>query len=221
MSKKERISKIKEKLKVRNLKVPCEIDLVDEYDIDLCSPEDICKRAIASAIMAKCAFYLYDADDEKEIKEEYSLLLKKYEVFDHLYDEELEVLSNEFDEALCDTIGWRHQSAIALLWLLGFVESIDDASCPEDIESEICKVFDKITAYKSLDDFMLSVNMKNTSELSDMFVLYWHYHWCIIDGMLNGKPVDNLFYDVVLERRRALEWALFCNGQDWDFVMDT
>lgn len=221
MLEKERIAIINKKLKSRKLKAPSEIELVDEYEIDTCSLEDICKRAIISAIMAKCAFYLYEAENKQKIKDEYTELLKKYGVYDHLYDDELEVLNKEFNEPLCDTIAWRYQSSIALLWLLGLVENIDDAFDPEDVEDEICKIFNKIISYKTLDTLMSQANLKSTEELSDMFVLYWHYHWCIIDASLNGNRIDTLFYDVVSERRRALEWALFCNGEDWNFIMDT
>ena len=169
MLEKERIAIINKKLKSRKLKAPSEIELVDEYEIDTCSLEDICKRAIISAIMAKCAFYLYEAENKQKIKDEYTELLKKYGVYDHLYDDELEVLNKEFNEPLCDTIAWRYQSSIALLWLLGLVENIDDAFDPEDVEDEICKIFNKIISYKTLDTLMSQANLKSTEELSDMF----------------------------------------------------
>ena len=221
MTEKERMATISQKLKSRGLKMPSEIELIYEYDVDTCSKEDICKRAIISAIMAKCAFYLYELEDKQKIKEEYTALLKKYELYDCLYDDELELLNEEFDESLSDTIAWRYESAIALLWTLGLVENIDDAFVPENAEKDICNTFDIITSYETLDALMSKAKLKSIEERSDMYVLYWYYHWCVVDASFNGEEIDTLYSEVVIERRRALEWALFCNGEDWDFIMDT
>ena len=217
----ERIDTIKKKLKARKLKLTAQISLLDENEIGTYSLEDICKRAIISAIMSKCAFYLYDAKSKKKIKDEYKELLNKYGVYDYLYDNERDVLNKNFNEPLCDTIGWRYQSSIALLWFLGLVENIDNATLTDDIEKEICTTFDQITSYESVEDLMSQSTPRSKEEISDALVLYRYYHWAVMNAYLSGKEVSTLFYDVVLERRRALEWILFSKGEDWNFTMDT
>ena len=221
MLREERIDAIKKTLKAKKLKLPAKITLLDESEIGTYSLENICKRAIISAIMSKCAFYLYGAKSKKQIKDEYKALLKKYGVDDCLYDNERAVLNKSFNEPLCDTIGWRYQSSIALLWFLGLVENIDNGTLTDDIENEICNTFDKIISYESVEDLMAQAKPKSIEELSDAFILYKCYHWSFMNAYLSGKPVNTLFYDVVLERRRALEWVLFSNGEDWNFTMDT
>ena len=221
MLKEERVNIIKKKIKAKKLKVPAEINLLEEREIASYSLEDICRRAIISAIMSKCAFYLYGAKSKKKIKDEYKELLVKYGVYDYLFDDERAVLNKNFNEPLCDTIGWRYQSTIALLWFLGLVENIDNATLTDNIENEICKTFDKIMSYETLEDLVAQAKPKSVEELSDMFVLYRCYHWNFMTAYLSGKPVKTLFYDVVLERRRALEWVLYSNGEDWNFTMDT
>ena len=219
----ERLERIKNNLKERNLKYPTDMELFDDrtYLRDL---KTIAQRTIVAAIMAKCAFDLYEAENPDSIKKDCITSLKKFGVENCLFESERIVLNEEYDEALCDTVGWRYEAANALLWATGLLDDIASADLPDDVELEINKVFDFVNSYNGYEDFIGVCKLRTEAELQDAFQLYWHYHWNIIDGMLYGTDPEDIFYDVVLERRRALEWLLYSTQSsdgDWEFEMDT
>ncbi len=54
-------------------------------------------------------------------------------------------------------------------------------------------------------------------ELFMMLDLYYRLHWWMRDSELTGRDTGDVRLDIVMERRKALEWVmdLFC---DWDSV---
>ena len=133
-SKKEanRIQRIQEPLKKRNLQYPDEIDTFGMVNVR--SKETIAKRAIVSGIMAKCAFDLYESNDKNVIVKECKLNLEKFGVSDDLYKSEKRVLRYKKDDG--DLVGWGFEAAKALLWALGLIDELDDSEFPEDIVIE-------------------------------------------------------------------------------------
>jgi predicted transcriptional regulator len=163
-------------------------------------------------------------ENQDEIKQNCLQILEKFNVREHLFASELDVLNKDFDEPLCDTIGWRYEAANALLWSIGLVDDIVSADWPEDVEVELNKVFNLVTTYNTFDDFIAACNLKQEYELQDAFQLYWYYHWNIRDGQIFGNIPESVSYDVVMERRRALEWLLYSaesDDGDWEFGMHT
>ncbi len=218
-----RITTIKNNLKERNLKFPKNMELFDD-ETDVRDVNSIAQRAIISAIMAKCAFDLYEAENQEEIKQNCLQILEKFNLQERLFGSELDVLNKDFDKPLCNTIGWRYEAANALLWSIGLVDDIVSADWPEDVEFELNKVFNLVTTYNTFDDFIAACNLKQEYELQDAFQLYWYYHWNIHDGQIFGNIPESISYDVVMERRRALEWLLYSaesDDGDWEFGMDT
>lgn len=64
--------------------------------------------------------------------------------------------------------------------------------------------------------------MRPTSEIMDMLDLYYNYHWACVDRRINPETkCGELDEEVVMERRKALEW-LVCKDKDWDSIsLDT
>ena len=219
---KKRIEKIKSNLKQRNLKYPEDMELFDDK-IRLRDVKIIAQRAIVTAIMAKCAFDLYDAESPDNIKKDCLARLNRFGVENCLFNAERQVLNDSYNESF-DEIGWTYEAANALLWALGLLDNVESADCPEDVELELNKVFDLINSYDSFNDFISACNLRTETDLQDAFQLYWYYHWNIRDGQIFGSIPDSISLDVVIERRRALEWLLYSaegeNG-DWDFGMHT
>ena len=125
-----RTDRILNKLKERNLKCPDDLELFDEK-AQVRELREIAGRAVVAAAMAKCAFYLYEAEDPDAVKAEYVRFLEKFGVDKLLFPNESEVLNKEFNEPLCDTVGWRYEAANALLWALGIINNIDNTGVGE------------------------------------------------------------------------------------------
>jgi hypothetical protein len=49
-----------------------------------------------------------------------------------------------------------------------------------------------------------------------MLDLYYRAHWYARDGLLNGYATEPFNLDVIMERRRALEWISDRNLADWE-----
>ena len=220
----ERLNKIIKKMEERKLKYPSDMTLFDEKTCVRDVKEAVC-RAVISAIMAKCAYDLYGVENTITITNKAKDELNAFGVIDKLFEEEREVLSATYYSRLCDTIGWRYESARALLWAVGLVDSIDDAANPENIEASINETYAFILKYGSIENLLSACRMRDTLELADEFQTYWYYHWNIVDGMIRGQWLETISYDVVLERRRALQWLVYSdedNHHGWHKIdLDT
>ena len=218
-----RVKQITNILDEKNLKYPQNMELFDDktYLRDL---NTIAQRAIATAIMAKCACDLYDAEQPDKTKADCLAALKNFGVENCLFEAEQKILTDDYNEPQFDAVAWTYEAAKALLWAMGLLDDIVAADLPEDVVSETNKVFELINAYNRYDDFIAACNLRTEPELQDAYQLYWYYHWNIRDGQIFGNRPKSISYDVVLERRRALQWLLYSDESydgDWNFAMDT
>ena len=104
---KKRIEKIKSNLKQRNLKYPEDMELFDD-EIYLRDVKTIAQRAIATTIMAKCAFDLYDAESPDNIKKDCLARLNRFGVENCLFNAERQVLNDSYNESF-DEIAWTYK----------------------------------------------------------------------------------------------------------------
>jgi hypothetical protein len=58
-------------------------------------------------------------------------------------------------------------------------------------------------------------------ELFQMLDLYFRAHWYARDGQLNGYATGVFDPDIIMERRKALEWIADRNLEDWDEAPDS
>lgn len=49
-----------------------------------------------------------------------------------------------------------------------------------------------------------------------MLDLYFRAHWYARDGQLNGYPTAPFDLDIIMERRKTLEWLVDRSIEDWD-----
>jgi hypothetical protein len=50
-----------------------------------------------------------------------------------------------------------------------------------------------------------------------MLDLYYRLHWWVRDAQLNRYPSDPVSIDIIMERRKSLEWLLD-SASDWDHI---
>ncbi|MBQ6654123.1 MAG: DUF4272 domain-containing protein [Erysipelotrichaceae bacterium] len=232
MTEEERIQAIKDKLKARGLHCPENLGINDE--VELRSVREIAVRAVVTTIMSHLAFYMFDEDYRERYLNDHESELRKFKVYDDLFEEEKKILNEDYSECRCNQMSWQYQAAITLLWILGLVDSIDDASEPKEVQDEIDDLYLMVTKYESIDSLIEKCRLRDKEELADICELYWHYHWSIRDAArLNyyklteeerKRILNTVSSDVVPERRKALEWAVYSEEDDngeWDFPLDT
>jgi len=107
-------------------------------------------------------------------------------------------------------------------------EEINQRFCDDNdikIPSDVCdcnKAIDTVANCKDYDEFKANVKIRNIENILDMLDLYYRYHWACVDKSVNPKSnIGSLNPDVVMERRKGLEW-LVSKADDWnDISLDT
>lgn len=93
------------------------------------------------------------------------------------------------------------------------------------MSDDICDC-EKVTALLSeradYNEFKKSCRLRSIDEILDMTDLYFRYHWACVEKRLKPETqTGNLNPDVVIERRKALEWVI-SDEYDWnDIALNT
>lgn len=199
----------------------CEgLPLIGDYKLYK-SENQICKRFIASLFFSLLACdYMQDRNyygtDAKKITEQ---AVEEFRLKNYLFTEEKKLL-DVCDEHIAINISWTIECCYSLAWVLGLIPTEEmEAQCEPDGPHNL---FQLIKPFHKFEDFRASCNMRKPSEIMDMLDLYYNYHWACVDHRINPETkCGELNEEVVMERRKALEW-LICKDKDWDNIsLDT
>lgn len=207
--------------KIKQLGIACfeELPFIeDSTQVSLKSIDDICKRAIACLLSTQLAYDITQDNDYEESKELFSSLLKKYRVENSLIEKEQKLFSNKYQKQDAIDVVWTYEAYWSLVWALGLVENITYPFDICDLEKAIRIVGDTDT----YEEFKQQCHMRDIEEILDMLDLYYRYDWAVTEKRINPDTnIGLLNPDVVVERRRGLEW-LICDTKDWnDISLDT
>jgi hypothetical protein len=64
--------------------------------------------------------------------------------------------------------------------------------------------------------FLREFRLRPVPELYSMLDLYYRAHWYAVDGHLHGYDTGDFNLDIIMERRKALEWISDPTVEDWD-----
>ena len=75
---------------------------------------------------------------------------------------------------------------------------------------------------EDMEQFKANCKLRDTDELLDMLDLYYRYHWATTEKRIKPETeVGGLDDEIVMERRRGLEW-LFSEENNWfDIALNT
>ena len=196
------------------------LPLIGDYKI--CKSENqICKRFIASLFfsMLACDYFQDRKYYETEGKEITEKAIKEFQLKRYLFPNELQLLT-ESDKHNAVKTSWTIECCYALAWVLGLVTTAE-LEAPSNPNGSY-DLFRFIQPFHKFDDFKASCKMRQPSEIMDMLDLYYNYHWACVDHRINPETkCGDLNEEVVMERRKALEW-LICRDRDWDDIsLDT
>lgn len=164
--------------------------------------------------------YLQDCDfyktDGKKITEQ---AIVEFGLKNYLFPDEKKVLV-ECDEHVAVNVSWTVECSYSLAWVLGLITT-EEMEAPGEPEGDH-GLFQFIQPFHNFEDFKASCNLRQPSEIMDMLDLYYNYHWACVDNCLNPDTnCGELNEEVVMERRKALEW-LICKDKNWDSIsLDT
>lgn len=197
-----------------NDSLPC---IESSNQVKLKSIDEICKRAIASFFVIQIACDINNGR-YKESLESFSKVLEKFNVLNCLNEKEKKILNGTYERQDVIDIDWEYEDCWTLLWTLGLIDDISDATNICDCNYTI-NLFMQISSY---EDFKSRCNLRDINEILDMLDLYFRYHWACVEKRIKpDTSIGNLNSSVVIERRRALEWVISEKDSWYDISLDT
>lgn len=208
---------------IKSMGISCleELPLTESSnDVKLKDIDSICKRSIACLLSIQLACDICGEADVEESKSVILSLLDKFQVSDALLDIEKRLITDDYSKQDAIDVAWTYECYWSLIWALGLIDDNDIK-----IPSEVCdcnKAIDTVASCKDYDEFKVKVKIRNIENILDMLDLYYRYHWACVDKSVNPKSnIGSLNPEVVMERRRGLEW-LVSKADDWnDISLDT
>jgi len=207
-----RREKTHERLKTMGIAINPYLPALEREREEYRSLDEICRRAVASLLAIQVACDLSQGTYGEEEKEFYAELFGRYDAMGYLNDKEKRVvMAEDYSEQDLTDVVWTYESYWSLLWALGLVDDISDAS-------ECCdcmKAVHTVSDCSSYDEFVSKCKLRPWNEIMDMLDLYYCYHWACRNKRINpDTSIGNLNAEVVWERRRGLEW-LVGEEDDW------
>lgn len=187
-------------------------------EVKMKSIEDIASRYVANILSIQFAF---DTLDNASIDESclfFTDLLCKYGVYGQLNETEKKAFKKELSEKELINLTWEYEALNVLAWVLGLKEELEFPSDLCDVEPLIKNIIECL----SFDEFINKCKLRDIEEILDELDLEYRYHWAIVNKSINESTnIGNLDGEVVVERRKALEW-LFNEENDWNKIsLDT
>ena len=211
--KEKTIAKLKE-MGIATIDVLPEVE--DSSQVKLKSLDEICYRAIATLLSTQVACDINNDNYEESVKY-FDVLLDTFDVRDKLNSKEKKLFNGTYEDQDAIDVVWTYESYWALCYALGLNDSIEDASNICDTNLAISFV----SKSKDFNDFKSKCKLRDVEEILDMLDLYYRYHWATTENRMNpDTPIGNLNDEVVVERRRGLEW-LFLDKDWFDIPLDT
>ncbi len=122
--------------------------------------------------------------------------------------------NEELSEEELTNLYWYIEGLWTLLWAGGLIPQLDFA---RPVEDTLVSLVPNLKLNEGGNEFAQKMKLRPNSEIFAMLDLYYRLHWYAMDGRLNGYSTEPISLDVVMERRKALEW-LMDSKSDWDHI---
>lgn len=188
-------------------------------EVTVKSKDDICRRAIASLLAIQVACDISQGDATEETVAFFRETLSNFGVADCLNDTEYRVVfSDTYTERDVISVIWTYEAYWSLVWSLSLIDDIKSASSCCDGETAV-RLVSECDTY---EQFANKCQLRSSEEILDMLDLYYRYHWACVNKQFDpDTAIGNLNSEVVMERRRGLEW-LISEEDDWfEISLDT
>jgi hypothetical protein len=113
---------------------------------------------------------------------------------------------------------WYLEAIWALAWA---GRLIPELRIDQDVGDNLASLLPDIEHGESAGDFSRTFVLRPFDEIYQMLDLYFRAHWYARDGQLNGYPTGVFNPDIIMERRKALEWIADTTILDWDETPDS
>ena len=140
------------------------------------------------------------------------------DLLDSLSESETEILAlgnGGLTEQILTNLYWYLESLWALAWAGGLTNEL---SIGQPVGDELASHVPNLQLGEPAEGFRSTYRLRSAGELCKMLDLYFRAHWYTEDGRINGYPTGLFDPDIVMERRKALQWLFPEHGADWDHI---
>lgn len=216
----ERRARSNEIIKERGIicfeQLPC---IESSQEVRLKSLDEVCRRAAAALLVVQVGCDIGNDNYEESMKI-IPGYLKRFGVEDCLNSKEKRLIDGTYSEQDAIDVVWEYEAYWSLVWALGLIDDSDLIKA-----DEICdggRAIPLVADHESMESFKSSCRLRDIEEILDMLDLFYRYDWAVTEKRLHPeKEIADLEPEVVVERRRGLEW-LISKEDDWfDISLDT
>jgi hypothetical protein len=113
---------------------------------------------------------------------------------------------------------WYLEALWALVWAGGLIPELP---IEKPVGDNLASLLPDIEQGQMADGFRAGFVLRPFGEIFQTLDLYFRAHWYARDGQLNGYSTGVFDLDIIMERRRALEWIADRTIEDWDEVPES
>ena len=146
--------------------------------------------------------------------------LKREQLWESLTESERQFLEGRA-ESSTSTIQWQVEALWSLTWTAGYHDDLDfSRPCPDSF----IQLFPDLKKGEDTASFKAKCQLRPSEAIIEKLDLSYCLHWAVRDFELSGRETgrgpNKVEGQVIVERRRALEWII--SDDDWDDVsLDT
>ena len=136
----------------------------------------------------------------------------------YLTEREKVLLTKDHDELTeqeTTDLYWYIEALWALMWVGSLIK---DMPFDRSVEDFMASLAPNLQANDDGSKFSQKMRIRTYDEIFKMLDLYFRLHWYARNGQLNGYSTDPVSLDIVMERRKSLEWVL-SPDDGWDDVV--
>jgi hypothetical protein len=139
-------------------------------------------------------------------------------IADDLADSEREILAKE-DDDLTEQERVNLYWYIEALWALAWAgRLIDDLPFDQAVGNNLASLCPALQRNEDGSKLSKKMRLRSRDELFRMLDLHYRLHWWTRNAQLTGQETGVVRLDIIMERRKALEWLMDAEKCDWDSV---
>lgn len=208
-----------EEIKVRNTKQLRSLGIeVIEHLPYLDNPEFREPEQIARRMMILTALFQLHLEAPKDVIKKW---LEENRLIAYLSEEELKYLETEYSELPEQTqidIYWFVEAIWTFAWIGGLHNNL---TLNTGVEDSLASLIPNIAKNEPAKKFITEFKLRNQVEIFEMLDKFYRAHWYARNNDLTGKKSDKVDLDIIMERRKALEFTVY-KEFDWNEIsLDT
>ncbi len=208
-----------EKIKVKNTKILRRngIEVIEHLPY-LENPTFRKSKEVAKRMMTLLGLFQLHLKAPKEIIKNW---IEENKLTETLTREESEFLKNDYNELTEQNqidIYWYVETIWTFAWIGGFHNNL---TFNTSVENTLVSYLPNIERNESAKSFIEGFKYRNEIEIFTMLDKFYRAHWFARNNKLKGITSDKVDLDIIMERRKALEFTCF-EELIWDEIsLDT